>query len=107
MGISPWVKSQHVTQLAPLWTITLASDSGTVNLTGLNDAALSIYFKDLSTNVETQGAGTLHIVQANPGIVSYQVASADVVIGNYDVRLWATFANGPEPFDLGTWSVES
>ena len=107
-GISPWLKTSYKTQLAPLWTISLTTNSGAiVNLTGLDDSALSIYFKNISTNVETQGVGTLHIVQANPAIVSYQVDTADVVIGNYDVRLWITFENGPDFFDLGTWSVES
>lgn len=107
MGISPWIKTSYQTQLAPLWTITLTNDSGTANLTGLTDSALSIYFKNLSTGIETKGVGTLHIVQASSGIVSYQVDASDVVIGNYDVRLWVTFSNGPEFFELGTWSIES
>ncbi len=107
MGIPIWVKSQYKTQLAPLWTISLTTTSGAVNLTGLSDSALSIYFKNISTGVETQGAGALHIVQVNPAIVSYQVDILDVVIGNYDVRLWVTFGNGPEFFDVGVWSVES
>jgi hypothetical protein len=107
-GISPWLKTSYKTQLAPLWTISLITNSGViVNLTGLDDSALSIYFKDISTGVETQGVGTLHIVQSSPAIVSYQVNASDVVIGNYDVRLWVTFGNGPDFFDLGTWSVES
>ena len=105
MAIGTWIKSQYVTQLAPLWTINLTTPSGTVNLTGLTDSALSIYFKNISTEVETQGQGTLHISQSNPGIITYQVAPGDVVIGNYDVRLWVTFANGPDFFDLGAWSV--
>lgn len=107
-GLGTWHKTQYKTQTAPLWTASLTTTSGaTVNLTGLDDSDLSIYFKNISTEVEAQGAGTLHIEQANPGIVSYQVDAADVVIGNYDVRLWVTFANGPVFFDLGTWSVES
>lgn len=108
MALGTWVKTQYKTQTAPLWTISLTTTSGAiVNLTGLNDSALSIYFKDLSNDNEKQGAGTLHIVQSNPAIISYQVDATDVVIGNYDVRLWVTFGNGPEFFSLGTWSVES
>lgn len=108
MALGTWVKTAYKTQTAPLWTISLTTTSGiAVNLTGLTDSALSIYFKNLSTGVETPGVGTLHIVQANPGIVSYQVDASDVVIGNYDVRLWITFSNGPDFFDLGTWSVTS
>lgn len=106
MGISPWIKSASKTQLAPSWTETLTTDSGTANLTGLDNTTLSIYFKNVSNGVETQGQGTLQIVQANPGIVSYQVNANDVAIGLYRVRLWITFPNGPEPFELGLWSVE-
>lgn len=107
-GISPWLKTSYKTQLAPLWTISLTTNSGaTVNLTGLSDSALSIYFKNISTGIETQGVGTLHIEQPTPGVVSYQVDAADVVIGNYDVRLWIVFGNGPDFFDIGVWSVES
>lgn len=107
MGISPWIKSASKTQLAPSWTETLTTDSGTANLTGLDDTALSIYFKNISNGQETQGQGTLHIVQANPGIVSYQPNVNDVSIGMYRVRVWITFANGPEVFELGLWSVEA
>lgn len=108
MPLGTWVKTAYKTQTAPLWTISLTTTSGAVvNLTGLLDSALSIYFKNLSTGSEIQGNGTLHIVQANPGIVSYQVDATDVVIGNYDVRLFVNFANGPEFFELGTWSVAS
>ena len=107
-GISPWLKTSFKTQLAPLWTISLTTNSGAaINLTGLDDSALSIYFTNISTDIEIQGAGALHITQVNPGIVSYQVDSSDVVIGNYEVRVWIAFGNGPEPFSLGVWSVES
>ncbi len=85
MGISPWIKSQFKAQLAPLWEISLETDSGTVDLSGLSDSDLSIYFKNIINAIEIQGAGTLHIVQSNPGIVSYQVNVADVVIG---FRYW-------------------
>ena len=107
MAISPWIKSQYQTQLAPSWTETLVTDSGTANLTGLSDAALTVYFKNISNGVETQGTGTLHIVQANPGIVSYQPVAADVVVGMYHTRVFVAFSNGPEPFELGVWSIES
>lgn len=106
MGISPTIKSQYQTQLAPLWTVTLTTDSGTANLTGLTKTALAIYFKNISNGVETQGQGDLEIVQANPGIISYQLNANDVVIGMYRVRLVVTFSNGPEFFDMGLWTVE-
>jgi|SRR5579862_3544416 len=105
MPISPWYKTTHVTQTAPLWTENIVTDSGTENLFGLDDDDLSLFFTNTSNGVETQGAGTLHITQANPGIVTYQVASADVVVGMYRVTLWITFTNGPQPFLLGIWDV--
>jgi len=108
MSITPWIKTQHRTQLAPLWTISLTTDSGAANLSGLDDTALSMYFTNISTGAETQGAGTLHITSpASAGVVTYQVDTTDVVVGNYHVRLWVNFANGEEPFDLGTWTVEA
>lgn len=107
MGISPWVKSASQTQLAPLWTVTLTNDSGTANLTGLSNTALTIYFKNISNGVETQGQGALNIVTAASGIISYQVNANDVAIGLYRVRVVVTFSNGPEFFDMGVWSVES
>lgn len=106
MGISPSIKSQYQTQTAPLWTMTLTTDSGTANLIGLSKTALTIYFKNISSGVETQGQGDLEIVQSNPAIISYQPVANDVAIGLYHVRLWVAFSNGSEPFDLGTWTVE-
>lgn len=106
MGISPWIKSASKTQLAPSWTEALTTDSGTANLTGLDASALSVEFKNVSNGRVTQGQGTFSIIQADPGIISYQVAANDVNIGNYGVRVWVTFANGPECFDLGIWPVE-
>lgn len=106
MGISPWIKSASQTQLAPLWTVTLTNDSGTANLTGLLNSALTIYFKNISTGTETQGQGTLNIVTPASGIISYQVNTNDVAIGLYRVRVWVAFPNGVEPFDLGTWVVQ-
>src|SRR6266702_3540466 len=106
VGISPWIKSSHQTQLAPSWTETLVTDSGsTANLTGLSDSALTIYFTNVSNGVETKGTGALHIVQA-AGIVSYQVGTNDVLLGMYHVRVWVAFVNGPSVYDLGVWSVE-
>lgn len=106
MAISPWYKSQFQTQLAPSWQETLTTDSGTANLTGLSDSALTIYFKNTANGVETQGQGTLHIVQANPAIVSYQPIAADVVVGMYLTRLVVTYSNGADFFTLGIWSIE-
>jgi hypothetical protein len=107
MGTSPWIISQNHTQLAPSWTETLTTDSGSgANLTGLTTSALSVEFKNISNGTTTQGQGTFTIVQANPGIVSYQVASGDVAIGLYHVRVWVAFSNGSQPFEMGLWSVE-
>ena len=106
MGISPWIKSSQ-TQLAPAWTETLTTDSGTgANLTGLTTSALSVEFKNISNGNVTQGQGTFTIVQANPGIITYQVATNDVNIGMYRVRVWVTYSNGPAAYDLGIWYVE-
>lgn len=107
MPISPTYKTANNTQLAPLWTESVMSDSGPENLTGLSDSALSIYFKNTSNGVETQGVGTLHISQANPAIVTYQPSSADVVVGMFRAMLWIQFSNGPKSFSLGIWDVVS
>lgn len=102
MSLNPW----KVTQQAPLWTITLTTDSGADNITGLTAGSFSIIFKQTSNGPgqgqETTGTGTFAIVTANPAVITYQVSVADVTnAGTYLVTVWATFSNGPKPWELG------
>lgn len=106
MPLNPW----KTTQQAPLWTITLNTDSGADNITGLVAGNFSMIFKQTSQGanqgVETTGTGTFAIVTANPAVITYQVSVTDVTnAGTYAVTVWATFSNGPKPWELGEWDI--
>lgn len=98
MPTNPW----YTTQLTPLWTQPLTG----ANLTGISANQISIVLKNMSNSVETTGTGVIAITQANPGIITYQPSAADVAnAGMFHAWAWVTFANGPEPFDLGIWDI--
>ena len=108
--ITPW----YVGQLAPIWTIQLIPDTGYVNVTGLVVGNFSLRILNTATGVETTGQGTFSNITAavlngsivvTPASVQYQPVAADVVAGTYTLWCDVTFANGREPFLIGTWQV--
>ena len=112
--ITPW----YVGQLSPIWTIQLIPDSGYVNVTGLVVGNFSLRILNTATGVETTGQGTFSNITAavttqsggqtivvTPASVQYQPVAADVVAGIYTLWCDVTFANGKEPFLIGTWQV--
>lgn len=106
-GISPW----RVGQLSPIWTINMIRDNNTImDITGVNTGQLILVIYSTAKVVTGTGAGTFAIVQAKPGIVTYQVASADVpsTAGQYYVRIEVNF-NGTSPdfSDYLSWIVQS
>lgn len=103
MPITPW----YVSDQAPAWTITLNTDSGTTNLTGLTTSAFTAKIKNNATGVVSTGTGTFTIQQTNPGIIQYQTSSADVsTIGIYTVYVVVAFSNGPQTFLVErNWSI--
>lgn len=107
MGISPW----HTGKTAPIWSITLTTDSGTgANLTGLTPSALQLLIKnrDRGDDIIQTGTGTFTIVQANPALVTYQLSSQDVTTpGNYEIYVIVTYSNGPESYGPALWSLLS
>lgn len=107
MGISPW----RVGQLSPLWTINMIRDDNTImNLTGVTTGQLSLIIYNASHVVTGTGAGTFAITSVLPGIVTYQLVSADVPVtaGQYFCRVGINF-NGTQPdySDYVSWIVQS
>jgi hypothetical protein len=101
MGISPW----YVGQVLPLWQITLTPDTGTSDVTGLYSSAFTMRFINTLTSAEIVGEGTFSIIQANPAIVQYQLATSDVTTpGTYTVLVEVDYP-GIDVFSLGTWQL--
>ncbi len=102
MAITPW----FVGDLAPAWNINLVNDSGTANLAGVTTGNLAFVYKNMATGAKVTGTGSFTITQANPGIVQYQHAAADVdTPGNYQTYVVVTFLNGPQTFVVGNWQI--
>jgi hypothetical protein len=100
---NPW----YTTQTSPGWSVPVQTDSGgTVNLTNVQLSDLTVFFKNTVNGASTQGTGTLHIDQVNPGQISYEPSPTDVANrGTFRVTLWVNFQTGPEAFELGIWEI--
>ncbi len=109
MSISPW----RTGQLSPTWTINMVRDGNNViDLTGVttNQLNLIIYTSSKVVASNSPGVGTFTITQANPGIVTYALASQDVptAAGVYWIRIEVNF-NGttPDYSDYIPWIIEN
>jgi len=107
MPVSPW----RVGQLSPTWTILMIRDNNTVmNLTNVTTEQLNLIIYNSSKTVTGTGAGTFNIASAVPGIVTYQLNSADVpnAVGQYYFRVEVNF-NGitPDYCDYISWIIQS
>lgn len=106
MGISPWA----VGQLSPIWTIVMMRDSKPMDLTGVTTGQLSLLIYNSSHTKTGTGAGTFTIVDTNPGVVTYQLVSADVpaTAGQYYVRVEVNFnGTSPDMSDYISWVVNA
>jgi len=81
-----------------------------MTLTGATTGQLSLLIYNSSHIQVGTGAGTFTIVDSNPGIVTYQLVSADVpaTAGQYYVRVKVNF-NGttPDMSDYIGWQVNA
>lgn len=107
MAISPW----RVGQLSPTWTINMIRDDNTImNLTGVTTGQLSLIIYNSSKVVTGTGAGTFTITSTLPGIVKYQLASADVpsTLGQYYCRVGINFNGTAQDYsDYLSWIIQS
>jgi hypothetical protein len=103
MGVSPIQAGSY----GKLWTITLNTDSGADNLTGIVVANISIIIKNMSSLVETTSTGAITIVTANPAVITWQPTSADAgTPGYYNVIPQVTFSTGPFRYDPIPWLIQ-
>lgn len=106
MGISPWALGQ----LGPTWLIIMNRDSTPMNLIGVTTAQLSLLIYNSSHVQIGTGTGTFTIIDSNPGVVTYQLVSADVptTASQYYVRVKVNF-NGttPDMCDYISWVVNA
>jgi len=106
MPISPWTLGQ----LSPIWTIVLARDSKPMDLTGVTVNQLSLLLYNGNHAQTGTGAGTFTIIDTNPGVITYQLVTADVpvVTGTYYVRVKINFNNvAPDMSDYVTWTIQA
>jgi len=104
--ISPWALGQ----LSPVWTIVMARDSKPMDLTGVTTNQLSLLIYNANHVQTGTGAGTFTIVDANPGVVTYQLVLADVptTVGTYYVRVKVNFNNmSPDLSDYINWIIQA
>lgn len=103
MPISPWAKGQT----SPIWTLLLSRDGGQVmDLTGIIASQLSLSIYGPSGALLATGQGTFSIVNAAPGVVRYQPATADSqTIGSNSVRVVVSFGGLLDMSDPIPWQV--
>ena len=104
VGISPW----RVGQLSPAWTIPITDDTGaSVNLTGVLAGAFTLTIYETTYGATRAGAGVFSIVTANPGVVQYQWAAADVAqAGAFTLTVSWTANGDAEDSDPVPWVVK-
>lgn len=95
MGVSP----QYVGRYGKPWTITLNTDSGADNITGINAASISVTLRSAGgTDVVSTGAIT--VVTSNPAVIQWQPTSADyAAAGEFSADVTVTFPTGPVDYD--------
>lgn len=104
MAFQPWF--QNMT--SPSWQVTLNTDSGAENLTGIAASALSLIIRRVDVNppVDQAGAGSFVITQANPAIITYTINTADVAVaGNFQLFFKCAFSNGTAFYDPITFNI--
>lgn len=64
----------------PSWLIPLNTDAGTDDITGVNLADITLYFRNTSVTPPTDsvGTGTISIQSANPAQILYKPSATDV-----------------------------
>lgn len=98
--ISPW----YVGQLSPLWQFTIMANGAPVNLTG--GTSPKVLFA-LAGAPAAAGAGVATITNPTGGVVTYQLAAADVTSpGLYRVYVEVQMPNGPLISDPVDWQLE-
>lgn len=96
MAVTPW----YVGQTAPALQITLNTDSGQDNITGLVAGNFAMVLRNTGTGSDTNGTGTFVILNASPAVVSYAFSSGDVTTAaNYQLIIKATFPTGIKVYD--------
>lgn len=115
MPISPWT----IGQLSPIWTVVLMrqilqSDGTLTNkpmdLTGVSTGQITMLVYNASKVLTITGTGTVAIVDAVPGIITYQLVSTDIPTtpSTYYIKFKVNY-NGttPDYSSYITWVVEN
>ena len=98
MGITP----QYVGRYGRPWTISLNTDSGTDNITGLVAANIAVTVRrlDVVPAVDTVSTGTITIAGFNPAQIIWQPTATDFAAsGDFAAIVTATFPTGPIDYD--------
>lgn len=96
MGLTPW----YIGQTYPALQITLATDAGPDNITGLVASNFALVIRNTGNNSDANGTGTFVVVNAYPALITYTFSSADVTTaGTYQLIFKATFPSGVKIFD--------
>lgn len=102
MGISP----TQVGSYGKPWSITLNTDTGADNITGVVVGNISVVIKNMSSLVETTSTGTITIVTANPAVITWQPTTNDTAsIGYFNVIVVIQFSGGPIRYDPIPWVI--
>lgn len=81
-----------------------------MNLSGVTTAQIGLLIYNANFVQIGTGEGTVTIVDANPGIITYQLVSADVPTtqGTYYIRFEVNFNNtAPDMSDRIPWIIQS
>ena len=97
MPVSP----QYVGMYGRPWTITLNTDSGPDNLTGLTAGNVSVRIHNpTGQTADVVSSGTITIVTANPAQITWQPTVTDfAVAGTFQAIVEVVFSSGPIAYD--------
>lgn len=104
MPVSP----QYVGMYGRPWTITLTTDSGADNLTGLTANNISVRIHSPTGQMaDAVSSGAITIVTANPAQITWQPTASDFAIaGSFQAIVEVVFGSGPVAYDPITFDVK-
>ena len=91
-----------------LWLFTVYLQGAPWNLTGYTTPTLALKVRRIPTDAAVVVIGTVAIVTAATGAMSYTPGTADPihgVSGVYEAKLWVTVSSKPRPSDLFRFAI--
>lgn len=104
MAVTP----QYQGKYGKPWTISLNTDSGADNITGISAGSITVVLYDANNpaSVGVTSTGAVSIVTANPAVIQWQPTAPDYAnVGVFEAEVNVTFPTGPVTYDPVEFAV--